>query len=49
MLNASWTAIYDVRVDMQAPTNPVTIIYKAAITQDTAEVGTNASCNVKLC
>jgi hypothetical protein len=35
---ASWTAFYDIRVDMDAKESPVTIIYKAAVNQDTGEV-----------
>ncbi|GLB45277.1 putative mucoidy inhibitor A [Lyophyllum shimeji] len=34
---ATWGAAYDVRVDMQAKEKPVTLIYKAGITQDTGE------------
>ncbi|KAM6493926.1 protein of unknown function (DUF4139) domain containing protein [Amanita muscaria] len=37
VLNASWTPVYDVRVDMQASDTPITLVYKAAITQNTAE------------
>ena len=37
--NASWSAGYDIRVDMQAKDEPVTLVYKAGITQDTGEVG----------
>lgn len=36
--NASWSAQYDVRVDTLAKETPVTLIYKAAVTQNTAEV-----------
>ncbi|KAF8335550.1 hypothetical protein F5887DRAFT_989185 [Amanita rubescens] len=35
--NASWSAQYDVRVDTLAKESPVTLIYKAAVTQNTAE------------
>ena len=35
---ANWTAQYDVRVDLQTKETPVTLIYKAAVTQNTAEV-----------
>ncbi|TDL26898.1 hypothetical protein BD410DRAFT_782988 [Rickenella mellea] len=35
--NASWKAAYDIRVDMQTKETPVTLIYKAAITQSTGE------------
>ena len=38
MRQANWTAGYDIRVDMQAEEHPVTLIYKAAITQNTGEV-----------
>ncbi|RDB15220.1 Protein F37C4.5 [Hypsizygus marmoreus] len=34
---ASWNAGYDIRVDMQAKEEPVTLIYKAGITQNTGE------------
>lgn len=34
---ASWSAGYDIRVDMQTKEKPVTLIYKAGITQDTGE------------
>ncbi|KAF9559709.1 hypothetical protein CPC08DRAFT_708583 [Agrocybe pediades] len=34
---ASWSAAYDIRVDMQAEDKPVSLIYKASITQDTGE------------
>ncbi|RDB30474.1 Protein F37C4.5 [Hypsizygus marmoreus] len=34
---ASWTAGYDIRVDTQKEDAPVTLIYKAAITQNTGE------------
>lgn len=35
--NASWTAGYDIRVDMQTKENPVSLVYKGAITQNTGE------------
>ncbi|KAG5637323.1 hypothetical protein H0H81_004969 [Sphagnurus paluster] len=35
--SANWTAGYDIRVDMQSKEKPVTLIYKAIITQDTGE------------
>jgi hypothetical protein len=35
---ASWDALYDIRVDMHTKEKPVTLIYKAAITQSTGEV-----------
>ena len=40
MSGATWTPIYDVRVDMQAEVQevPIIIVYKAAIVCDTAEV-----------
>ncbi|KAF8073367.1 hypothetical protein FPV67DRAFT_741034 [Lyophyllum atratum] len=34
---ATWSAGYDIRVDMQTKEKPVTLIYKAGITQDTGE------------
>ncbi|KAF9465723.1 hypothetical protein BDZ94DRAFT_299259 [Collybia nuda] len=34
---ASWDALYDIRVDMETKEKPVTLIYKAAITQTTGE------------
>jgi uncharacterized protein (TIGR02231 family) len=34
---ASWEALYDIRVDMNATETPVSVIYKAAISQDTGE------------
>ncbi|TFK68831.1 hypothetical protein BDN72DRAFT_797234 [Pluteus cervinus] len=34
---AAWAAGYDIRVDMQAKEKPVTVIYKAAISQSTGE------------
>ncbi|KAF8636223.1 hypothetical protein AX17_003709 [Amanita inopinata Kibby_2008] len=34
---ASWSAFYDVRVDTQTKETPVSLIYKAAITQNTGE------------
>ncbi|KAL0946274.1 hypothetical protein HGRIS_012526 [Hohenbuehelia grisea] len=35
--NASWSATYDIRVNMQAEEKPITLIYKAAISQSTGE------------
>ena len=35
--NATWSAGYDVRVDMQSTDKPITLIYKGSITQDTGE------------
>jgi uncharacterized membrane protein YcfT len=35
---ASWTAFYDIRVDMDTKESPVTLIYKAAVKQNTGEV-----------
>ncbi|KAF7367401.1 hypothetical protein MSAN_00802700 [Mycena sanguinolenta] len=35
--NATWTAFYDIRVDMDTKEDPVTLIYKAAIKQNTGE------------
>ncbi|KIL57101.1 hypothetical protein M378DRAFT_181749 [Amanita muscaria Koide BX008] len=37
VLNASWTPIYDIRVNTQDSEMPVTLVYKAAIRQNTAE------------
>ncbi|KAJ6624385.1 hypothetical protein B0H10DRAFT_2430916 [Mycena sp. CBHHK59/15] len=34
---ATWKAFYDIRVDMEAKQDPITLIYKAAITQSTGE------------
>ncbi|KAJ7119742.1 hypothetical protein C8R44DRAFT_624324 [Mycena epipterygia] len=34
---ATWTALYDIRVNMNAKDEPITLIYKAAITQNTGE------------
>ncbi|KAJ7119770.1 hypothetical protein C8R44DRAFT_706692 [Mycena epipterygia] len=34
---ATWTAFYDIRVDMSTKEDPITLIYKAAITQNTGE------------
>ncbi|KAJ6498227.1 hypothetical protein DFH09DRAFT_945554 [Mycena vulgaris] len=34
---ATWTAFYDIRVDMDTKENPVTLIYKAAVRQKTGE------------
>ncbi|KAJ6569568.1 hypothetical protein B0H19DRAFT_1136043 [Mycena capillaripes] len=34
---ATWTAFYDIRVDMDTKENPVTLIYKAAVKQSTGE------------
>jgi hypothetical protein len=36
---ATWTAFYDLRVDMSTKEDPINLIYKAAITQNTGEVG----------
>jgi hypothetical protein len=35
---ATWTAFYDIRVDMSTKEDPINLIYKAAITQNTGEV-----------
>ncbi|KAJ7315021.1 hypothetical protein DFH08DRAFT_894479 [Mycena albidolilacea] len=35
--HASWTAFYDIRVDMDTKESPVKLIYKAAIKQNTGE------------
>ncbi|KDR77584.1 hypothetical protein GALMADRAFT_245733 [Galerina marginata CBS 339.88] len=35
--NATWSAGYDIRVDMHSKVTPVALIYKAAITQHTGE------------
>ncbi|KAJ6519265.1 hypothetical protein C8R45DRAFT_950782 [Mycena sanguinolenta] len=34
---ATWTAFYDIRVDMDTKEDPVTLIYKAAVKQNTGE------------
>ncbi|KAJ7268031.1 hypothetical protein C8J57DRAFT_1067701 [Mycena rebaudengoi] len=34
---ASWKAFYDIRVDMDSSANPIKLIYKAAVTQNTGE------------
>ncbi|KAJ7149203.1 hypothetical protein C8R43DRAFT_925110 [Mycena crocata] len=34
---ATWTAIYDIRVNMDTKENPITLIYKAAVKQNTGE------------
>ncbi|KAJ7100439.1 hypothetical protein C8R44DRAFT_716544 [Mycena epipterygia] len=34
---ATWTAFYDIRVDMETKENPVALIYKAAVKQNTGE------------
>ncbi|KAJ7788180.1 hypothetical protein B0H14DRAFT_2949554 [Mycena olivaceomarginata] len=34
---ATWTAFYDIRVNMDTKENPVTLIYKAAVKQSTGE------------
>ncbi|KAK2467315.1 hypothetical protein APHAL10511_000550 [Amanita phalloides] len=34
---AYWSALYELRVDMEAKETPITLVYKAAITQNTAE------------
>ncbi|KAF9532401.1 hypothetical protein CPB83DRAFT_847799 [Crepidotus variabilis] len=35
--NATWTAGYDIRVDMQSGEKPATLVYKGCITQNTGE------------
>ncbi|KAF9476194.1 hypothetical protein BDN70DRAFT_882734 [Pholiota conissans] len=35
--NATWKAGYDIRVDMQSKEKPISLIYKASITQSTGE------------
>lgn len=35
--SATWSAGYDIRVDMQTKEKPITLIYKGAITQNTGE------------
>ncbi|PFH53301.1 hypothetical protein AMATHDRAFT_1370 [Amanita thiersii Skay4041] len=37
VIGATWDAFYDVRVDTQTKETPVTIVYKAAITQNSGE------------
>ncbi|KIK59443.1 hypothetical protein GYMLUDRAFT_245135 [Collybiopsis luxurians FD-317 M1] len=39
--SANWEAVYDIRVDLEAKENPLTLVYKAAIVQDTGEDWTN--------
>ncbi|KAJ6555017.1 hypothetical protein DFH09DRAFT_1038356 [Mycena vulgaris] len=34
---ATWSAVYDIRVDMSSKEDPITLIYKAAIVQNTGE------------
>jgi hypothetical protein len=36
--SATWSAFYDIRVNMDTKENPVTLIYKAAVKQNTGEV-----------
>ena len=36
--DASWTPLYDIRVNTEAKESPVELVYKAAIRQDTGEV-----------
>ncbi|KAJ7776837.1 hypothetical protein DFH07DRAFT_951451 [Mycena maculata] len=38
--DASWRAFYDIRADMNAKENPVTLIYRADVTQNTGELET---------
>ncbi|KIM43920.1 hypothetical protein M413DRAFT_25436 [Hebeloma cylindrosporum] len=40
--HASWDAGYDIRVDMQDPTQLATVVYKASISQTTGEIWENA-------
>ncbi|KAJ7185399.1 hypothetical protein C8R46DRAFT_378467 [Mycena filopes] len=40
---ASWTAFYDIRVNMDDKQSPVTIIYKAAVQQNTGESWDNVN------
>ena len=35
---ANWSAGYDIRVDTRTNDKPVTLVYKASITQNTGEV-----------
>jgi hypothetical protein len=35
---ATWTAFYDIRVNMDTKEDPVALIYKAAVKQSTGEV-----------
>ncbi|PPQ85972.1 hypothetical protein CVT25_001670 [Psilocybe cyanescens] len=39
--HADWNAVYDIRVDTQAPDSPVQVIYKANISQRTGEIWDN--------
>ncbi|KAF5335630.1 hypothetical protein D9758_014804 [Tetrapyrgos nigripes] len=43
VIGATWDPLYDVRVNMQAQEKPITILYKAAITQTTGESWDNVS------
>ena len=38
MYQANWAAGYDIRVDTQTKDKSITLVYKAAITQNTGEV-----------
>jgi len=40
--NARWNAGYDIRIDMQNPTQPAKVVYKASISQATGEIWENA-------
>jgi hypothetical protein len=46
--HASWTAFYDIRVDMDTKESPVELIYKAAIKQNTGEVSLPRSALIPL-
>ncbi|KAF9077130.1 hypothetical protein BDP27DRAFT_1413583 [Rhodocollybia butyracea] len=39
--SANWEAVYDIRVNLESKDSPVTLLYKAAITQNTGEDWTN--------
>ncbi|KAF9465730.1 hypothetical protein BDZ94DRAFT_1344601 [Collybia nuda] len=41
--SANWSACYDIRADMQTTDAPITLTYKAAITQSTGEAWDNIS------
>lgn len=44
--NATWSAGYDIRVDMQTKEKPITLIYKGAITQSTGEACSTFNTNL---
>lgn len=36
--SANWEAVYDIRVNLESKDHPLTLVYKAAIAQNTGEV-----------